>query len=314
MIGDETMIIEFSKGLHKEKIFGQGNELVSILAHDTDADGKRILTLPNNKKEHIITFDNPVLVTDNYKIGCLDSTLRDTIFALFKSPTVTVKYDGTVIDFEQRKYPQVWGPSIDTLYLAEILTQEYLSDVNTAAESGSGSAFLSMRLLQNAKNLETLSVIDTNKYAIRCAKDHINDERVKFSNSDAIKYLKGKKFDLIICNPPYILRPESIDDNAYEGVSMLAYLIKNTASLVNDGGRILTNISTLADSVINPLLEESGTIHKVLREKYVPLKVFNVLNNKKWMDYLLSEKGLKKDPHDGYDYWHTIKITELRAA
>ena len=46
-------------------------------------------------------------------------------------------------------------------------------------------------------------------------------------------------------------------------------------------------------------------------EMEVPLKVYNVLNNKEWMDYLL-ERGLKKEHRDGYDYWQTIKIVEMR--
>jgi 16S rRNA G966 N2-methylase RsmD len=306
------MYMKFSKDLFAQEIYAQGNELVGLLAKDKDEQGNRLYSKPDTEMQHVLTIDYPVLVTDNYKIGQLNSTLRDTVFALFSSPIKTVEYDGTIIAFEQRKYPQVWGPSIDTLLMAKFLTPEYLANVETVAEFGCGSGFLSMRAIQNAKNLKKITIIDINKYAIQCAKDHINDERAEFINGDAIKSVEGRKFDLIICNPPYIPRPKSIDDNAYEGIGLLAETILQTKNLLNDNGRFLTNISSLSDSVIKPVIADTGVHYKLLGKRFVPLKVYNVLNNPDWMNYLLNEKGLKKESHEGYDFWHNIKITEIR--
>ena len=43
----------------------------------------------------------------------------------------------------------------------------------------------------------------------------------------------------------------------------------------------------------------------------VPLKVFNVLNNKEWLEFLL-ERGLHKEYKNGYEYWHSITTYEIK--
>jgi hypothetical protein len=44
----------------------------------------------------------------------------------------------------------------------------------------------------------------------------------------------------------------------------------------------------------------------------VPLKVFNVLNNPEWMEYLIKEKWLKKEYRDGHEYRQTLYIYEIQ--
>jgi hypothetical protein len=44
----------------------------------------------------------------------------------------------------------------------------------------------------------------------------------------------------------------------------------------------------------------------------VPMKVFNVLNNKEWLDYLINEKWLKKEMRDGHEYRQTLYIYEIQ--
>lgn len=46
--------------------------------------------------------------------------------------------------------------------------------------------------------------------------DHDEDGKTHFHLGSGIDYLKDRKFDLLVCNPPYIPRPKSIDDNPYE--------------------------------------------------------------------------------------------------
>jgi len=53
---------------------------------------------------------------------------------------------------------------------------------------------------------------------------------------------------------------------------------------------LIINVSNLADDVINPILDASDAHIELLDEMEVPLKVGNVLNNKEWLDYLITEK------------------------
>ena len=306
------MIIKFDKGITRQEIYANGAELAQVMGMDKDKDGRRIHTWPKRKKAHVVTFDNPVLVTDNYKIGQLDPSLRDTVFALYSSPVRITDYDGTVLEFEQRKYPGVWGPSIDTLLFCRALERTGLEDVKTAVEVGSGSGFISKRLIEKAPNLEEMTLIDLNKYAVKCSKDNMKDKRVKHIEGNAIAHMEGKKYDLIICNPPYIPRPKSIDDNPYEGISLLLYLISQAGEHLTEKGRLVTNISSLCQGKVGEIIAGANVEFAGLDAMEVPLKVYNVLNNKEWMDFLLNEKGLVKDRHDGYDYWQTITIVEIK--
>ena len=39
--------------------------------------------------------------------------------------------------------------------------------------------------------------------------------------------------------------------------------------------------------------------------------IYNVLNNKEWLDHLLNNNYLKEEHKQGYDYWQKIEVTKL---
>jgi len=302
------MILKFSNDLLRMDIYAHGNELASIMARDIDSLGNRVYVYPETEQQFVASIDNPVLVSDAYKICQFSPIIRDTIFTLYSSPIKITEYNGLAFRFEQKKYPGVWGPSIDTLLFACALNTLDLSSVKSALEIGTGSGFLSYYLLTHNKNIETMHIVDINPLAIDCAKEHIVDERAVFYTGSGAQYMEDKKFDLIMCNPPYIPRPTSIDDNPYEGVGLMIELIQNAKKYLNEGGKLIINISSLSEHLVNSATEKSDLTMVELGRMTVPLKVFNVINNQYWMEYLLNHKGLKKEYTDGYDFWHTIKV------
>ncbi len=311
------MILRFNQDLTEQTVSANGAELAQIMGYDKDEEGKRTNSWPEDRAQRVITFDDPVLVTDNYQIGRLPSVLRDTIFALFSSTIKITEYDGTSLRFEQKRYPGVWGPSIDTLLFCRAINpknNQELLGVKTALEVGCGSGFISKYILENAPELEAITLIDLNQHAVQCAKENIEDKRAEYLIGDATELMKGNKYDLIVCNPPYIPRPKSIDDNPYEGISLLTYLIGHAGRLLTSKGKIITNISSLCSSIVESSIREAGVKVSHLDLMEVPLKVFNVLNNPAWMDYLIEKKGLDKRSKRGYDYWHTIKIIKIEPA
>lgn len=312
------MIQRFSEDLSKQEIYANGAELAQMLGFDRDEKGNRVYTWPNDKKVLVHTFDDPILATDDYRIGQIEPcTKRYTINALFQSGLKITEYKNVSLTFEQAKYPGVWGPSIDTLLFCRAMNKMDMSGIKNAVEVGSGSGFLSKYVLKNAENLENITLIDLNECAIKCAKLNFDDkgvldQRAVFVAGNAIEYLEENKgYDLVICNPPYIPRPKSIDDNPYEGVGLLVYLIKNARNHLNPGGSLVTNISSLCADIVPGAFAEAGVKPRFLDKMEVPLKVLNVLNNKKWMRHLFG-KGLRQETRQGHDYWQTINIFEVR--
>ncbi len=307
----ETMILTFSPDLSQQRIAAHGVELAQIMGLDRDAHGQRIQSWPLSEARPVASFADPVLVTDSYRIGQLDPTTRDTVFALYACPLRVVRYKQTEIQFEQRRYPGVWGPSIDTLLFCHALEQAQLSGVRSAAEAGAGSGFIAMHVLQMLPRLEDMLLVDLNPKAVGCCRDHCRDERARFAAGDAREALAGQRWDLIVCNPPYIPRRASIEDNPYEGVGLLAHLVQNAGRLLQPGGRIVTNVSSLCERAFQALVEQHGVDCKTLAELTVPLKVYNVLNNASWLAYLREHGGLLEHAGPGYDCWQRLRVVEV---
>lgn len=302
------MILKFSQDLSRMDVYAHGNELAAIMAKDMDTSGKRVYVYPETDSQFVASIDQPVLVSDVYKICQFSPIIRDTVFALYASPIKVTEYNGLAFRFEQKKYPGVWGPSIDTLLFARAMNNVDLSGVKSAIEIGTGSGFLSQYLLMQNPHIEAMHIVDINQLAIDCAQEHIDDSRALFHVGNGTEYMSDKKFDLIVCNPPYIPRPTSIDDNPYEGVWLMIDLIQNAKRYLNEGGKLIINISSLSEHLVDTATDASELTMTELDRMTVPLKVFNVINNQYWMEYLLNHKGLKKENKDGYDFWHTIKV------
>ena len=308
------MIIEFDKELKSQKIFANGDELATNMGLDKDERGNRVHTRPRDETLFVVEFENPVLMTDNYKILSLqDTVLRDTVFALYNSSFKRTVYDGVSVDFEQKKFPGVWGPSIDTLLFTRALSKEDLSSFKSGLEIGPGSGFIAKYLLENCSELNSMDLIDLNPDSIRACKYNIEDDRARFFVGDGIEFTKDKSYDVIVCNPPYIDRKKSIDDNAYKGVNLLEYLLNNASDILNENGVLYTNVSSLSAASTKSLIDCFNNKKKVDGMR-VPLKVFNVLNNKDWMSYLQENNMLFKNSFEGYDYWHDLSIYAIKNS
>lgn len=301
------MIIKISSDLKKQEIWANGTELASIMGKDRK-NGKRVITYPLNKKIYVYTFKNPILLTDNYRISKLNPTLRDTLLSLYSSLPRIIEYDG-ISTFWDSSHTNVWAPSIDTILFAKALKKLLKSrkDFKRIIEIGCGSGFLSKYLLRKSK-VKSILVNDINPYAIKCAMDNIKDEGASFYVGDGIKKIKNSKFDLIICNPPYVPRPKAFGGSPYEGIDLLYMLVHQGQKYLNKKGILITNISSLCWDII--LKEKPSMKFKILEKMKVPLKVNNILNNKEWLEYL-KKRGLKKNYKNGYEYWHEIRVIML---
>ncbi len=308
------MIMEFDAALQAQRILAQGSELCGILGRDRDAHGSRQYTLPDDVTELVAELHDPVLMTDLHKVAQLEPRVRDTVAKLYESPKKTTRYDSAELVFEQARYPGVWGPNIDTLLMCRTLRRAGLEDIRFAVEVGCGSGFIGLFLLKHAPRLQKLTMLDINPRAVACARDALSDPRAEFVQERGELWLQQNKVDLLVCNPPYVPRPKSLADNAYEGIDLLAFFILHGAQFLLPGGRIFVNSSSVADNLLAPLWQRSSLRHAEVDHMEVPLKVLNILNNPEWMEYLVRQQGLQLHRKRGYDVWHTIKILLLDGS
>ena len=320
------MIIRMSNDLKEQKIYANGDELANIMGFDRE-DGKRVLSYPLNKEVYVHSFNDPILMTDNYRISQLNPILRDTLFALYESRPRIMEYDD-VSTIWNHGHSNVWCPSIDTMLFAMALRKIFvenccknldinidIKNIKNAIEIGCGSGFLGKYILAKS-NLESLIINDINYDAVRCAMDNIRDHRASFVPANGLNLLRhetdishtSKKFDLIVTNPPYVPRPDSMGENPYEGIELLNHLIHEGQRYLNKGGIVITNVSSLAEDLVFQEIPDMKM--DIIETMKVPLKVNNILNNERWLDYL-RELGLKREYNNGYEYWQEINIIVL---
>lgn len=325
------MLQRFSDNLDRVEIHAQGAELATMMWADRDENSEKIYNYPDHISQLVAELDNPVLVTDSYKAHQItDYIKRETTLALMNKPRKITQYDWLSLDFNQTNYPTLWWPNIDTLVFCRALKSEFDKPDNTwrhmyrsALEVGCGSGFIGhyigQKMTENtedSKDIPEITLVDINedakKFYDNMTEKHSLPYQSEIHIQDARELLEQwRKRDLMVCNPPYIPRPNSIENNAYEGLELLTFLIENFDWFVEKNGSFITNISNLSKKIIDPILAQSGLKVEVIDTIQVPLKVFNVLNNKERLDHLKTQHGLIEQVRNGHQYWHELSVLKI---
>lgn len=139
----------------------------------------------------------------------------------------------------QSRSADSYAPAEDTFFLADYIKNE---KGNTALEIGTGSGYLS-RILE--KNFEFVISTDIDFKSLMTQSQKIQNG-ICCAGADAL----GAKFDLIVCNLPYLPSEKIIDrtvDGGLEGLEVPLGIIKSANSCLKPGGRILYLTSSLAN-------------------------------------------------------------------
>ena len=149
----------------------------------------------------------------------------------------------------QKKFSnnEPYAPAEDTYFLEDNLVNE---KGKNALDLGTGSGYLTRTLSQNfsqviATDIDFNSLINQNKKI---------KHRICCDAADALNC----KFDLIVCNMPYLQSDEISDrrvDGGKEGVEVPLKIIKSAVKCLNDSGKMLFVTSSLAN--YEKLIDES---------------------------------------------------------
>jgi len=171
---------------------------------------------------------------------------------------------------ELQAFPTVYEPKEDSQLLAETIPAGIHGK---ALDLGCGTGIQTINLLEKGANHVTAS--DVNLNAVANAKQNLEtlglQNKASLIESDLFSAFSGKKFDVIVFNPPY-LPSEEIRDSAVDGGKLgrlfLDKFLREAPGHLNPDGVIYFLHSSLNDEKLTQrFLKELGYSHKVLARK-----------------------------------------------
>ncbi len=307
------MLQKFSIDMSLMELYAQWEELATVMWNDRNENNQRVFSYPMHNIKHIIDIENPVLMTDYNAIHSIpDYLTRETIYMLYTKPVRCIEFDWYQMLFEQRNYLGVWWPSIDTVFCSKVLSKYDFTKIQKVAEVWCGSWFIWRYVAHKYPHIEELIFNDINPKAEQYYNDFpISGTKSRFVLGNANMILELEKFDFVVCNPPYIPRPNSIDDNPYEWLSLLHDLLYCAKKYLTSDGKLILNISSLTQPYFEKFIEDCWLKYRLLDSMESPLKVFNILHNKEWMDFLQCEWWLEQKDYLWHKWRHSILVYEV---
>lgn len=176
--------------------------------------------------------------------------------------------------------PAVLVPRPDTEILVEAVIKELGEKTDPVfADIGTGSGAIVLSILKNIENAQAAAV-DISADALMVAKENAQrlelSERVDFFQGDLYEPVRGRIFDAIVSNPPYIpdadiegLEPEVREYEPYgalaggvDGLDFYRKLVKEGAALLRPGGFIAFEVGIHQAQAVAALADEDTAFTK----------------------------------------------------
>lgn len=168
----------------------------------------------------------------------------------------------------KNKHP-VYEPREDTFLITNECRKNLKGNI---LEIGIGTGYVSNELSKKT-NIKSIDGIDINKDAINYAKKRYKDKKLNFFQSNLFSNIK-KRYDHIICNPPYLPQDKNIIDPALyggkKGYEFIINLLNQVSNYLNDNGSLILLFSSLSKKeIIENSIEKNLLTFKKLKEKYI---------------------------------------------
>ena len=114
------------------------------------------------------------------------------------------------MDLEFKVNSSVLIPRPETEELVRLMLKEEL-DGKEILDIGTGSGCIAISLAKNLPNAK-VSALDISSDALEVAKENakLHNVSIEFINADISEYKSEKKYDVIVSNPPYVIKSEKL--------------------------------------------------------------------------------------------------------
>jgi methylase of polypeptide subunit release factors len=279
----------------------------------------------------IDVIDNPQSAFDFWgTIANAEMTAKNVLKEIISTGHKIILHRGILMHIDRRKDFQVFGPSVDTLLLAEIEAQSiYENNISksSALEIGCGNGLLSVSVAKYLSGLKKIHSIDVNFHSVFCLYNNLTINITQHVLKNLNVYLTygefsgnfpNEKFDLVICNPPYIPNETTVQENinkkvdyyqAVGGTELIDVLLNNLDNLLTDTGELILLVSNLSLELTLALIPPNFKYELILKDGHkVLFDVEAVLKKESWLRYLLENCGLIQEEDLFYHFIYPIII------
>lgn len=272
-------------------------------------------------------LEDPVAVFDVWDaLERADGRTRNALKSILVSGQKLISHRGLLVHVDRSAEAHVFGPSIDTLLMSELLAQ-WLQSAETPPRSvldiGSGSGLLTLAAARFGSPHRLVS-LDSSFSAVSCTAKNLRSFQYDAGQSSPIDIhlLAGKfapdllpRFDLILCNPPYVPRPPealvlpgSHADyrHAVGGLELAHAVLAELPQLLSEGGRLLLMTSELSRDDLMKSLPDGFQVQYPLGSKgrAVPFDLEAAYSDEEWLDFLVTNCNLR-EARKG-THWHAL--------
>ena len=161
-------------------------------------------------EEYLKTPRSKILLADEIDLDEVKQTLFLSSLDRLKThePIQYVLGKTNFMDLEFKVNSSVLIPRPETEELVRLMLDEDL-DGKEILDIGTGSGCIAISLAKNFPNAK-VTALDISNDALNIAKENekLNNVNVEFVHADIFEYESDKKYDVIVSNPPYVLKHE----------------------------------------------------------------------------------------------------------
>lgn len=253
--------------------------------------------------------------------------------SLIASGFKIVVHNNTLTCIDRRIDSKVFGPSIDTLILAQI-ANNVLFNPRSMLEIGCGNGAITASCANNLASLQRIVAIDSHPESIMCTNRNLKAAGLWDRQSLKIHLMLGKfdqalfsgtPYDIIVCNPPYLpFSEDSVEELDYgeqrseatTGHSLIESILIALPDILSRSGSCLMMFSSVCRPAVDTLMKERAFSSRFNSTKAlpsgvlsVPLDVETFSENSKSAQLLLQHGHLKQKHgrlyHDLMPTWIT---------